>query len=65
MKKIHEYSCTDQREVGHVRRYERNFAQRISLIGFEVSEVSVTEFMAESEIKRFGLSREPVFFATK
>lgn len=60
-----EYSCADPRDVGHFRRYGRDFAQRISLSGFEVSEVSVTEFMTESEIERFGLSRDPIFFATK
>jgi hypothetical protein len=64
-RKKHEYSCADPRDVGHVRRYGRDFAQRISLSGFEVSEVLVTEFMIESEIERFGLSREPIFFATK
>ena len=65
MQKKHEYSCADPRDVGHVKRYGRDFAQRISLAGFEVSEVSVTEFMTEREIERFGLSRESIFFATK
>ena len=63
--KTHEYPCADPRDVGHVRRYGRDFAQKISLSGFEVSEVLVTEFMTDSEIERFGLSKEPIFFAIK
>jgi len=63
--KTHEYSCPDARDVGHVRRYGRDFAQRISLSGFEVSEVSVAECTTESEIERFRLPREPIFFAKK
>jgi ubiquinone/menaquinone biosynthesis C-methylase UbiE len=65
VEKTFEYSCAEPRDVGHVRRYGRDFTQRISLSGFEVSEVSVTEFLTESEIERFGLSKEPIFFATK
>ena len=65
IEKTHEYSCPDPRNTGHVRRYGKDFAQRISLSGFEVSAVSVSEFLSEDEIERFGLSREPVFLATK
>ncbi len=63
--KTREYSCPDPRNTGHVRQYGKDFAQRISLSGFEVSAISVSECLSESEIERFGLSREPVFLATK
>ena len=65
VEKTYEYSSPDPRDVGHVRRYGRDFAQRISLFGFEVTETSVSECLTDSEIERFGLSREPVFIATK
>jgi len=61
----YEYPAPNARDACHVRRYGRDFAQRISLCGFEVSEVSVGKCTTESEIRRFGLSREPVFFAKK
>ena len=63
--KTHEYSSPNPRDVGHVRCYGKDFPQRISLSGFKVSSVSVSDFLTDSEIKRFGLSREPVFLATK
>jgi glycosyltransferase involved in cell wall biosynthesis/SAM-dependent methyltransferase len=63
--KTYEYPEPDPRDVGHVRRYGRDFAQRISEAGFEVAEVSVCECLADGEIERFGLSREPVFIAAK
>ena len=60
-----EYSASNPRDVGHFRRYGRDFAQRVSSCGLKVSEVSVVDFVAEDEIEQFGFSKEPVFFAQK
>lgn len=63
--KTHEYSCPDARDAGHVRRYGKDFAKRIAKHGFSVKSVSVTDFFPEEEIKRYGLSKEPIFIARK
>jgi len=61
----YEYSGANPRDVGHLRRYGRDFAQRVSSCGFAVSAISVTQCATEDEIRRFGLSTEPVFVARK
>jgi len=63
--KTYEYSAANPRDVGHVRRYGRDFAQRLSAQGFEVTTVSVTDCTTEDQICRFGLSKEPVFLAKR
>lgn len=61
----YEYPAPNPRDVGHVRRYGRDFADRISSHGFQVSIVTVADCVANSEIDQFRLSKEPVFFAKK
>jgi SAM-dependent methyltransferase len=60
-----EYDSPDPREVGHVRRYGRDFGERIARHGFNVRAVSVGDCVGDSEVRTFGLSSEPVFLARK
>ena len=60
-----EYDAPDPREVGHVRRYGRDFADRLALPGLEVNHVSVLQVLDPETVTRFGLSPEPIFFAKK
>lgn len=60
-----EYGGPDPRDVGHVRRYGRNFGEVISAVGFDVEAVDVTETYDAETIDRFGLSQEPIYFARK
>lgn len=61
-----EYGRSNPRETGHVRRYsETGFAERLKSMGFRVAKVSVDEFCPAADIDRFGLSREPIYFAKK
>jgi SAM-dependent methyltransferase len=61
----YEYDKPDPREVGHVRRYGRDFGQRIASHGFDVTQVSVRDWIPHETIRRFGLSIDPVFLARK
>lgn len=63
--KTYEYCAPNPRDVGHVRRYGRDFSDRVSSQGFEVSKVSSLECTSEEAVRQFGLSREPVFLAKK
>ena len=60
-----EYPEPDPRECGHVRRYGRDFADRLAAPGLQVHLVSVSDILPAETVERFGLSPEPVFFATK
>jgi predicted SAM-dependent methyltransferase len=60
-----EYGAPDPREVGHVRRYGRDFPERVSRRGFEVEAWRAADFLRNEEIRRFGLSNEPIFLARK
>lgn len=60
-----EYAEPDPREVGHVRAYGRDFADRLAAHGFEVEARSVADLYDAEEIRRFGLSTEPIFIARK
>jgi len=60
-----EYPAPDPRECGHVRRYGRDFAEKIAAPGLSVRHVSVSEVFDADTVARYGLSREPIFFATK
>jgi SAM-dependent methyltransferase len=61
----YEYGKPDPREVGHVRRYGRDFDKRIAAHGFDVTSVSVRDWLPPETIRRFGMSRDPVFLARK
>jgi SAM-dependent methyltransferase len=61
----YEYGKPDPREVGHVRRYGQDFAQHIAQHGFEMESVSVSDLLEKEAIERYGLCREPFFFARK
>lgn len=60
-----EYPAPDPRECGHVRRYGRDFADKLAAPGLSVRHVSVAEVFDAETIARYGLSTEPTFFATK
>ena len=60
-----EYPAPDPRECGHVRRYGRDFADKIAQPGLSVRHISVSEVFDADTVSRYGLSREPIFFATK
>jgi SAM-dependent methyltransferase len=65
VEKTREYPAPNPRDVGHVRRYGRDFPQLVSASGFKVTEVSATECVHPEEVERFGLSREPIFLAKR
>jgi hypothetical protein len=48
-----------------VRRYGRDFADKIAAPGLAVRHVSVSEVFDADTVNRYGLSTEPIFFATK
>ena len=58
-----EYGAPDPRDVGHVRRHGRDFADRITAAGFEVTRVDVADLVDAAYIRRHGLSTEPIFLA--
>jgi SAM-dependent methyltransferase len=60
-----EYGAPDPRDVNHVRRYGRDFGEVIAHRGFEVRSAAVGDVFDTDTIERFGLSLEPIFFATK
>lgn len=60
-----EYPAPDPRECGHVRRYGRDFADKLAAPGMSVQHISVSEVFDADTIARYGLSTEPIFFATK
>jgi len=61
----YEYAEPDPRETGHVRRYGRDFAERIAAGGFKTWWVSAGDVMPPEKVSYYGLSREPVLFAQK
>jgi SAM-dependent methyltransferase len=60
-----EYGRPDPREVDHVRRYGRDFAERIARHGFSVHSVSVDQWVDEATKHRNGLSSVPIFLVQK
>ncbi len=60
-----EYGAPDERECGHVRRYGRDFADKIAAPGFKVRHSSVLQVFDADTVARYGLSPEPIFFATR
>jgi SAM-dependent methyltransferase len=65
LEKSYEYTAPDPREVNHVRRYGRDFAQRVESAGFRVRPCRASDFAGELERARFGFSDEPIYFAQK
>ena len=64
LEQTYEYDAPDPREVGHVRRYGRDFGELIAAYGFQVNPVSVADWVGAKEMERFGLSKEAVLLAT-
>jgi SAM-dependent methyltransferase len=60
-----EYDAPDPRDVGHVRRHGRDFADRLAASGFEVTAVRVLDVLPPETAAHYGLSAEPVFFGRK
>ena len=65
MPETREYGASNPKDDYHIRRYGRDLPKRISAFGFEVSTLSATECIGEQEMRKFGLSREPLFIAKK
>jgi SAM-dependent methyltransferase len=59
-----EYAVPDPRDVNHVRRHGADFPERIAAAGFHVTSHSVVEAFDPATVARFGMSPEPIFFAT-
>lgn len=59
-----EYPAPDPRDTGHVRRHGADFPDRIAATGFDVTGRSVIEVFDQATVARFGMSPEPIFFAT-
>jgi SAM-dependent methyltransferase len=59
-----EYPAPDPRDVGHVRRHGADFAERIAAAGFDVTGRSVLDVFTPDTVSRFGMSPEPIFFAS-
>ena len=60
-----EYTAPDPRDVGHVRRHGADFPERIASAGFEVTRRSVLDVFTPAAVSRFGMSPEPIFFASR
>jgi SAM-dependent methyltransferase len=60
-----EYPAPDPRDVGHVRRYGRDFAERLERHGFAVESRSVLDDFTADVVATYGMSPEPIFFALK
>jgi SAM-dependent methyltransferase len=65
VERTREYDAPDPREVGHVRRYGRDFSDRLAQVGLEVRHLSVLDVLPLDTVTWFGLSTEPIFFAMK
>lgn len=65
IEKTIEYGSPNPRETGHVRRYGKDFGEILESHGFKVTGVSISDFLPEHQIKRYGLSTEPVFLAER
>ena len=60
-----EYLAPDPRDVGHVRRHGADFPERIASAGFDVTSRSVLDVFDPATVNRFGMSPEPIFFASR
>jgi SAM-dependent methyltransferase len=60
-----EYPGPNPRDVGHVRRHGRDFAQRVASRGFEVQAITASSVVGREQFSRHGLSDEPVFIARR
>jgi predicted SAM-dependent methyltransferase len=61
-----EYERPNLLENGHVRRYsESGFVERLINAGFAVRKVSVEQLVSPADLQRYGMNREPVYFAAK
>jgi SAM-dependent methyltransferase len=58
-----EYGAPDPRDVDHVRRHGRDFAERIAAAGFDVEKIDPVGRLDMALISREGLSPEPIFMA--
>jgi len=61
----YEYDAPDPREVGHVRRYGSDFAERMASYGFAPRAVRALDFVDAHECERLRLSGEPIYILTK
>jgi N-acetylglucosaminyl-diphospho-decaprenol L-rhamnosyltransferase len=60
-----EYGAPDPRDVGHVRRYGRDFLEHLRTAGLDPRPVSVLDVFCPEVAARYGMSAEPVVFARR
>ncbi len=60
-----EYGEPDPREVGHVRRYGRDFASVIAGYGFDVTACEPATIFDAATVRRHGLDVEAIYLARK
>jgi SAM-dependent methyltransferase len=60
-----EYLKADPRDTYHVRRYGRDFLQKLLLPGFQVVKKIISDCLTDEEIRHYGCSMEPLFFFKK
>ncbi len=60
-----EYGAPDPRDVGHVRRYGKDFPEHLSRAGLDPHPISVLDVLTPDVVARFGMSPEPIVFARK
>ncbi len=65
VEKTYEYDKPDPREVGHVRRYGQDIAERWRAAGFDVRAVRAQEVFDAATCERFGFDSQPVYFCRK
>ena len=61
----YEYDKPDPREVGHVRRYGRDFGDRLRASGFDVEVVGVGAVLDDRAVTELGLSRDDFYLAAR
>lgn len=52
-------------QCDHVRKYGRDYPERLKRAGFSVTGVAVEEYFSPDEIERYGLSRQEWIFACR
>ena len=65
LERTYEYERPDPREVDHVRRYGRDFGERLASCGFEMQVWRAADRVPQEVCDRYRLSQEPIFLARK
>lgn len=60
-----EYSQPNPKETYHVRRYGKDFPEKLKRFRFDVSRIKIDDYLSDSDITKFGCSKEPFFLLKK